>query len=195
MYCVDCYNKDNGKKCAVCKEPLTGKYYPCGDKLYHEKCFKCKDCGKSVVDGFKESPPGATHDVGVFCPKHYYDHFGDNCTACGKKIQEKSTVLKDFKYHPECFACCVCKKQLDNGKYHTKYDDEKKPPKIYCDKHYDELFSQKCCKCNKPLETKYVTANNKNYHHKCFKCEFCGKVIDSSYVTVDNKICCPKCKK
>lgn len=192
---MDDYKKFFCKHCTVCGEPLIGKFYPCGDKFYHDKCFVCKDCGKSIVSGYKESPPGADHDVGVFCPDHYYEHFGDTCSACGKKIHSQVEMLRDFKYHPECFACCVCKKHLENGEFKVKFEEDGQPPKIYCETHYGELVAQKCFGCKKPLIGNYVTANRNSYHHECFKCETCGKPIEKSYAIVNDKVTCPDCKK
>jgi len=48
---------------------------------------------------------------------------GAPCTACGKPLSGKSTVLKDgTKYHPACFVCAGCKSDLSAG---HKFQDGK----------------------------------------------------------------------
>lgn len=49
------------------------------------------------------------------------------------------------QWHPQCFNCDKCHKQLD------PYNFMEKGGKPYCDDCYHKLFSPKCGGCNLPI--------------------------------------------
>jgi paxillin len=48
-------------------------------------------------------------------------------------------------WHPQCFVCCQCAKQL------TPPHFVEKNGKPYCEHDYHKLFSPKCGGCNTPI--------------------------------------------
>eukprot|EP00808_Paulinella_micropora_P022665 g19170.t1 len=54
-YCNNCFKAANTQLCAGCGEELTSRVLkPSGtSKRYHEGCFKCETCNKSLITGYK----------------------------------------------------------------------------------------------------------------------------------------------
>ena len=55
-YCVPCYAKSFGPKCAGCKEPIAGGVVKAKGAEWHKACFekqrpKCGGCGKAIKGG------------------------------------------------------------------------------------------------------------------------------------------------
>lgn len=51
-------------------------------------------------------------------------------------------------YHPACFTCTECKKQLSPNSFMEKNNLP------YCPEDYHKLFSPKCAGCHKPIKDK-----------------------------------------
>ncbi|KAH7731977.1 UNCoordinated family member [Aphelenchoides avenae] len=80
-----------GKKCQICKKKVSGKALTAdGDKLFHEDCFKCKTCQKSLKEA---------------------------CAACGDQLSSGQVLLAlNQSWHVWCFKCSECAAVLQ-GEY------------------------------------------------------------------------------
>ncbi|XP_043913499.1 four and a half LIM domains protein 1 isoform X2 [Protopterus annectens] len=68
IYCVDCYKAFVAKKCAGCKNPITGfgrgtNVVNYEDQCWHEYCFTCKRCSLSLAN-----KRFVKHNSDVYCP-------------------------------------------------------------------------------------------------------------------------------
>nr|XP_044995536.1 four and a half LIM domains protein 1-like [Jaculus jaculus] len=68
FYCVDCYKNSVAKKCAGCKNPITG--FGKGSSVvnyegqsWHDYCFHCKSCSTNLAN-----KRFVFHEEQVFCP-------------------------------------------------------------------------------------------------------------------------------
>lgn len=101
----------------------------------------------------------------------YWNLTTQECTSCDEKIKlgevyiniPKNKVkhfLSEEKksqtsgWHQSCFCCDVCKQQLADNVY-CKYDN-----KIYCVRHYSELFKPRCFTCDEVCWKKFLFAYN-----------------------------------
>ena len=57
-----------------------------------------------------------------------------DCQECGKEVKGQIIRAVGFAYHPDCFKCCECKKDLANTKQFTT----DKNNRLYCQKDYNE---------------------------------------------------------
>ncbi|GAM28813.1 hypothetical protein SAMD00019534_119890, partial [Acytostelium subglobosum LB1] len=77
--------------------------------LYHEQCFMCTTCGKSI---------GAEPFVNKNCVAHCQDcgkKSSVDCHGCRKPITSTYTIAGNNKYHPNCLVCKQCTTTLEKG--------------------------------------------------------------------------------
>ena len=72
-----------GQTCAKCNANVTTAAIQSEDALYHEHCFTCTTCDKSLIgEGYLMSPD--THEP--FCETCYHEAHGLKCDKCGLPI-------------------------------------------------------------------------------------------------------------
>ena len=65
LYCKQHYVNLTAEKCAECAQPLIGKFVVLpGDKKFHQRCFCCRQCKRSLTGGHYE------RDGGYYCAQH-----------------------------------------------------------------------------------------------------------------------------
>ncbi|XP_048205297.1 four and a half LIM domains protein 1-like [Perognathus longimembris pacificus] len=67
-YCVDCYKNFVAKKCAGCKNPITGfgkgtSVVAYEEQSWHDYCFSCKQCSTNLANKHF-----VLHNEQVYCP-------------------------------------------------------------------------------------------------------------------------------
>ncbi|PAV79010.1 hypothetical protein WR25_10724 isoform C [Diploscapter pachys] len=108
-----------------------------------------------------------------------------NCSNCNRSIRERDeryAVGQDV-YHPECFSCDVCNRQLETTNFFVDQG------RLFCKQDY--LFKmekkvQSCKACGQPLEDMVLTALGHTYHPQCFKCAACRICLDGVPFALDN---------
>ena len=105
--------KEEGKKaagpdcCAGCGKPLVGAAISLGDgKNYHPECFVCCECGKGIRGQYMMV------DGKFVCGSCFEEKHRETCAACGKPVDGQYVGVGDKNYHPECFKCSKCNKQI-----------------------------------------------------------------------------------
>ncbi|WFC97622.1 hypothetical protein MYAM1_000339 [Malassezia yamatoensis] len=121
--------------------------------------------------------------------------YGPNeCNRCHQRIETCKIRSADGKlsgvYHPECFHCFACPKDLRNEEFYV-LDDQP-----FCYQHYHEACDTFCIQCGKGIEGIYREAKNLKYHVHCFTCahidpqgNVCGKLLDEYYEVGDRLFC------
>ncbi|CAJ0572375.1 unnamed protein product, partial [Mesorhabditis spiculigera] len=115
-----------------------------------------------------------------------------NCFGCKDAMYygDEATVAMDRKYHPGCFKCQQCERNLKDLKFYF-IDD-----KFLCQEDFllAELHKKadKCAVCHKPIVEMVLQAVGKSFHPGCFNCSVCGKCLDGVQFAVDeqDKIFC-----
>ena len=105
--------KEEGKKaagpdcCAGCGKPLVGAAISLGNgKNYHPECFVCCECGKGIRGQYMMV------DGKFVCGSCFEEKHRETCAACGKPVDGQYVGVGDKNYHPECFKCSKCNKQI-----------------------------------------------------------------------------------
>ncbi|CAB4253745.1 similar to Saccharomyces cerevisiae YDR379W RGA2 GTPase- activating protein for the polarity-establishment protein Cdc42p [Maudiozyma barnettii] len=103
--------------CIKCNKQIqSGNFYTINDFHYHNDCFHCFKCQKSLA-------PHGTADNNdkllvlengtLIC-----SDCSDSCKRCGKKIYDLAIILSNNEaYCPECFRCTKCDKEISDLKY------------------------------------------------------------------------------
>jgi len=130
------------ERCAKCKKLIgnQSKVSAMG-AMYHEKCFYCDTCGKTIRSscykgeegklycsepcarrGFEGSQPPASKeeeekkaDASSQNPDDY-----QVCSACGKELDDSFIVLAGKPLHRACFVCGFCGKKLTNQVFNVE---------------------------------------------------------------------------
>jgi len=189
IYCEICFENecDLGKnRCGYCNEEIFGDLYiKALDKIWHPNHFFCSYCGCN----FDEDTPFFDFDGKPYCEEDYKRLFSRICKACNETINDDFMTVMEMCWHPECFKCHVCNKNLCNEHFYC--DDYE----LYCEYHYQEKEGLLCEHCKKPVDKRYIFALNKKWHPNHFLCNFCKNVLyaDSGYKEYKDKPYCKDC--
>lgn len=194
----------NKPKCPTCGDAvyLIDKL-ECGDKVYHQTCFKCVKCKTALNLGNYKSLDGV-----IYCVSHYLEQSNPHkvsefkgttktssknpkCAYCGESVFLIDKLeCGDQTFHQNCFKCCKCKTALNLGNYKS-LDGQ-----IYCVSHYKEKTdpSKTSVLFNSSLDKKTESSEKKNSDRP--KCPMCSLTV---YITdkldVDDNVFHPTCFK
>nr|XP_048716901.1 PDZ and LIM domain protein 7 isoform X1 [Caretta caretta]XP_048716902.1 PDZ and LIM domain protein 7 isoform X1 [Caretta caretta]XP_048716903.1 PDZ and LIM domain protein 7 isoform X1 [Caretta caretta] len=93
------------------------------------------------------------------------------CYQCNKVIRGRYLVALGHYYHPEEFACCQCRKGLDEGGFFEEGGS------VFCPKCYDTRYAPSCAKCKKKIGGEIMHALKMTWHVQCFTCAACRTPI------------------
>ena len=101
-------------ECYSCKQRiLEASLVKAGDNVYlHEACMRCCACSTRL------EARCYVRAGSVYCRADYVRLFWPRCAGCGEAFQAEAAVQRlggDIFYHPDCFACCRCSRQLARG--------------------------------------------------------------------------------
>jgi hypothetical protein len=90
--------------CAHCNKPVVGQVVEALGQKWHPEHFVCTVCGSGFPDGKyfdKDNQP--------YCEKDFRAKFM-TCKSCNQPITGKAVTALNSVWHPEHFACQVCRK-------------------------------------------------------------------------------------
>jgi hypothetical protein len=163
--------------CRGCGKTITGRYITALGATWHEVCFKCAKCGKSLVgQQFYEKNGQPYHET---C---YHALFSPRCAGCGQPITGQYITALGKTWHPEHFVCARCGKPFGSEGY---YERDGKP---YCRRDYDELFGLRCAAGGELIgQQKYYMEGGKPYCEKHYwelfgkRCVIGGEILKGEY--------------
>ncbi|RNA00212.1 thyroid receptor-interacting 6 [Brachionus plicatilis] len=136
----------------------------------------------------------------TFC-EECYNKMLEKCSFCLRPINDRILRATGKPFHPECFNCIVCKKNLDGIPFTVDASN-----KIHCIECFHEKYAPRCYICRLPItpesgmeETIRIVAMDKNFHIHCYKCEDCGVSLSSNAENaggcfpLDDHIYCKNC--
>jgi hypothetical protein len=168
---------------------------PICEKDYQECQQSCSVC-KEKIDGTYY-----TFNCQVFCKKDYEEQV-ETCGKCNKVIQGKVIKITGANFHPGCFNCEICDKNMVGVPFTSDQHQ-----KVYCPDDYTKKYSAVCAVCAKPIAPKEgqttaprLRALGRDFHPACFKCEDCSLVLDSRIkgkecYPIKDHVLCIKCNR
>ena len=174
-------------QCHRCKQGIKASvsYLRHKNRTWHAECFKCVTCQAWLVDGeFNEL------DDNLICRKCFVSKVSKKCTACSESVVGKAFQFGFTTYHPECFNCSECDRNLATGNLKVK---EKMGKPICIDCHLKS--AKKCHRCHDPIISKYTIYKGHQFHLECFTCNKCGTSVANSefFETSLGEILCMRC--
>ncbi|KAF5905813.1 four and a half LIM domains protein 3-like [Clarias magur] len=148
-YCIPCYDSLFANTCDECKE-LIGHdarelFYE--DRHYHEHCFRCFRCDRSLAD-----EPFTSQEDSLLCNDCYCNEFSSKCVACDKTVMPGTRKLEyaGNTWHEGCFICSSCKQPIGSKSFIPDKDDH------YCVPCYENKFAPRCTRCKQVMEKELV---------------------------------------
>mmetsp|Transcript_124963 Transcript_124963/g.400324 ORF Transcript_124963/g.400324 Transcript_124963/m.400324 type:complete len:413 (-) Transcript_124963:410-1648(-) len=171
VICEGCA-KAQAPKCFGCSQSVfQGSYITTDEgRTYHDQCFKCSFCkGKlaATAGHHKEGNQIACHAC------YEKKHPPVVCAKCGWTVQGRVLRGDGGKtFHPECFACSRCRKEIDGSYMHT--DDGTGYLCTAC--------QPRCGACGGSVSgRKFIHADGTAFHKECFRCCDCSHVIAGEF--------------
>ncbi|ELK04937.1 Actin-binding LIM protein 1 [Pteropus alecto] len=177
--------------CHKCGEPCKGEVLRVQTKHFHIKCFTCKVCGCDLAQGGFFIKNGE-----YLCTLDYQRMYGTRCHGCGEFVEGEVVTALGKTYHPNCFACTICKRPFPPGDRVTFNGRDclcqlcaqpmsASPKEASC--------SSNCAGCGRDIKNgQALLALEKQWHLGCFKCKSCGKVLTGEYISKDGAPYCEK---
>ncbi|XP_039093561.1 actin-binding LIM protein 1 isoform X5 [Hyaena hyaena] len=177
--------------CHKCGEPCKGEVLRVQAKHFHIKCFTCKVCGCDLAQGGFFIKNGE-----YLCTLDYQRMYGTRCHGCGEFVEGEVVTALGKTYHPNCFACTICKRPFPPGDRVTFNGRDclcqlcaqpmsSSPKEASC--------SSNCAGCGRDIKNgQALLALEKQWHLGCFKCKSCGKVLTGEYISKDGAPYCEK---
>ncbi|XP_038822729.1 four and a half LIM domains protein 3-like isoform X2 [Salvelinus namaycush] len=143
-HCIPCYDRLYANTCQKCKELIAHNarelFYE--DRHYHEHCFRCFRCDRSLAD-----EPFTSQEEALLCNDCYRNEFSSKCVACDKTVMPGSKKLEygGSAWHEDCFVCHGCEKPIGGQSFIPDKDD------YYCVPCYEGRFTPRCSRCKKGL--------------------------------------------
>ncbi|KAJ1975291.1 Rho-type GTPase activating protein Rga1 [Dimargaris xerosporica] len=97
------------------------------------------------------------------------------CARCKKALPRHYVRALNNTYHLKCFTCLVCGQVV--AKKFFPITSPNGETYALCEKDYYGQLDLLCHKCDEPLLTSYITANDKKYHLEHFTCSMCPIVF------------------
>ncbi|XP_023585740.1 actin-binding LIM protein 1 isoform X6 [Trichechus manatus latirostris] len=122
--------------------------------------------------------------------------YGTCCHGCGEFVEGEVVTALGKTYHPNCFACTICKRPFPPGDRVTFNGRDclcqlcaqpmsSSPKEATC--------SSNCAGCGRDIKNgQALLALDKQWHLGCFKCKSCGKVLTGEYISKDGAPYCEK---
>ncbi|XP_065108594.1 four and a half LIM domains protein 5 [Paramisgurnus dabryanus] len=170
QYCTKCYENLFANCCEDCSIPIgcNCKDLSYKDRHWHENCFKCAKCSRSLVD-----KPFAAKDDLLLCTECYSHEYSSKCTTCMKTIMPGSRKMeyKGNSWHETCFLCQRCQQPIGTKSFIPKDNN------YFCVPCFEKQFAYQCCSCKKAITTGGVTYQDKPWHRDCFTCIGCKRQL------------------
>lgn len=173
---MKCYESLYSNTCEECKKPIAcdNKDLSYKDRHWHEACFNCFQCKRSLVD-----KPFTAKDEQLLCTECYADEYSSKCQECKKAIIPGTRKMehKGNSWHETCFICHRCQQPMGTKSFVPKDD------KNYCIPCYEKQFAMQCVQCKKAITTGGVTYHDQPWHKECFLCTGCKKPLTGQRFT------------
>ncbi|XP_017205699.3 four and a half LIM domains protein 3 isoform X1 [Oryctolagus cuniculus] len=191
LLCNDCYCSAFSSQCSACGETVMpgSRKLEYGGQTWHEHCFLCSGCEQPL--GSRSFVP----DKGAhYCVPCYENKFAPRCARCSKTLTQGGVTYRDQPWHRECLVCTGCQTPLAGQQFTSRDDDP------YCVACFGELFAPKCSSCKRPITGlgggKYVSFEDRHWHHSCFSCARCStSLVGQGFVPDGDQVLCQGCSQ
>ncbi|CAN9511749.1 unnamed protein product [Ophioblennius macclurei] len=187
---------DSKDVCGFCRKPvaLSEPVIEALNRAYHEGCFQCRSCHITLAG------KQYYNKAGIPLCEDCYQASLELCWACGEVITDHVIRALERAYHPQCFTCTTCKKQIGEQAFAQGEVGE-----VYCLQDYYRKYAPKCSACDRLIIPKEdgtdsytVECLGQSFHENCYRCEVCGIQLspepnERGCYPLDGKMLCKPC--
>lgn len=162
--------------CARCDDGFEpkAKIVNSNGELFHSTCFVCAQC-------FRPFPEGVFYEFEgrKYCEHDFHVLFAPCCSKCGEFIIGRVIKAMQSTWHPECFCCEMCHKELaDLGFIKNQgralcHDCNAQVKAAGQGKHM-------CQKCHSIIDGEPLRFRGEVYHPYHFNCTGCKEELTST---------------
>ncbi|KAM6434403.1 filamin-binding LIM protein 1 [Liasis olivaceus] len=142
------------------------------NKRYHVECFACRTCQGALAGQRYYQKEG--RPLCVPC----YQKTLEKCGACRALILSEIVWALGRGYHPECFTCVACGREIGNDTFAVDDDN-----KVHCLPDFYRKFASVCGACEKLIipcdgrDTYKIECLGRSFHEDCYRCETCQVLL------------------
>ncbi|XP_013854922.1 four and a half LIM domains protein 3 isoform X4 [Austrofundulus limnaeus] len=166
-HCITCYDLLFSNTCHECRGAIShnDKELSYEDRFYHELCFRCVRCERSLAGEAFTCQDQALLCSSCFCSSQVWSR----CAACDGAMTPGSRMLEygGAAWHQTCFLCHGCQKPIGSEGFVPDSS------RFYCVPCYERQVAPRCSRCNKALTKGGVTYRDQVWHKDCFLCSGC----------------------
>ncbi|VDN25192.1 unnamed protein product [Gongylonema pulchrum] len=142
-------------------------------QVWHSDCFVCSQCLEPFPDGIYFEFEGRK-----YCEHDFHVLYAPCCNKCNEFIVGRVIKAMNANWHPECFRCELCNKELAD---------------IGFLRNSGRLI---CSVLNEFIVGRVIKAMNANWHPECFRCELCNKELaDIGFLRNSGRALCRECNE
>nr|XP_020463479.1 filamin-binding LIM protein 1 [Monopterus albus] len=189
-------NRESKEVCGFCRKlvALSEPAIEALNRTYHEACFQCRSCHIALAG------KQYYNKAGIPLCEDCYQASLELCWTCGEVITDHVIRALERAYHPSCFTCTTCKRQIGEQAFAQGEVGE-----VYCLQDYYRKYAPKCSSCNQLIIPKEdgtdsftVECLGRSYHENCYRCEVCiiqlsPEPNERGCYPLDGKMLCKSC--
>ncbi|GAA37796.1 PDZ and LIM domain protein 7 [Clonorchis sinensis] len=169
--------------CFSCRREIHGPFVDTGSLCFCQEHFNCEQCGVPLAEQQYSESNGK-----FYCAKDFVQLVAPRCAKCSQPIVGLITKALGKNWHPQCFICVHCHKQLRDV-FHVEDTGE-----VLCKEHWEKLHLKACASCKQPISEidRFIEAFDKCFHAQCFCCAACRTPLEGKmFHPRDGKPFCP----
>ncbi|XP_070489992.1 LIM and senescent cell antigen-like-containing domain protein 1 isoform X1 [Chironomus tepperi] len=162
--------------CTRCDEGFEAqeKIVNSNGQLWHIQCFVCAQCFRTFQDGIFYEFEGRK-----YCEKDFRVLFAPYCSKCGEIVIGRVIKAMQASWHPECFRCQLCAKELADSGF-IRNNNRALCHGCNASIKASEIGKYSCQKCHGIIDGAPLRFRGEVYHGYHFNCTSCGVELDST---------------
>merc|ERR1712018_694657 len=162
--------------CARCEDGFEpkAKIVNCNGQLYCSGCFVCAQC-------FRQFPDGVFYEFEErkYCELCFHVLYAPCCSKCGEFIIGRVIKAMQATWHPECFTCEMCHKELADLGF-IKNQGRALCHECNAKVKASSVGKYMCQICHSVIEGEPLRFRGEYYCPYHFNCKGCGVELTSS---------------
>jgi len=137
-------------------------------ELWHPQCFVCAQCFRPFPDGIFYEFEGRK-----YCEHDFQMLFAPCCGKCGEFIIGRVIKAMNANWHPQCFLCEMCNKELADLGF-IRFQNRALCHECNAQAKAASLGKHVCHKCHAIIDDRPLRFRGEVYHPYHFNCSSCG---------------------
>ncbi|CAI4227993.1 unnamed protein product [Auanema sp. JU1783] len=152
---------------------------------FHKRCFRCAQCFKDL-----EEDSFYNFENRFYCKHDFYTLYAPICRRCNGIVEGKVKYTLNAAFHPHCFTCMVCEKNIIDSVY---YVDGLMVCTI-CKSDSSQFACYRCNQCKQAIDFEDLLRKGHDFYHAYhFKCHSCKLELTKDARTLKNELYCLRC--